>query len=252
MPDRRRARPTIRCLTEDLGIALPWLDTDLGELDDSWLGELRRIAPASPRGQKRVLAIGSPLVYRLRLSAERGVTWMDEEHDVVWLCAVHRRQEGSDDDAYTWFAKLHADGMLLPSSDDRLRDRTSAVTCRAGCSSGATVRSRRSGARSAPGPLAARTSAMNSATSCSQPWRPICRTRCSRCGATGPGARRAGGRRSGWACANRRVAPRRSAGCPLRAYSADARRWRRHRRRASAGHVQCPPGSRPRAGPRTR
>lgn len=127
MPDRRRARPTIRCLTEDLGIALPWLDTDLGELDDSWLGELRRIAPASPRGQKRVLAIGSPLVYRLRLSAERGVTWMDEEHGVVWLCAVHRRQEGSDDDAYTWFAKLHADGMLLPSSDDRLRDRSEAV-----------------------------------------------------------------------------------------------------------------------------
>jgi hypothetical protein len=71
--------PTIRCLTEDLGLALPWLDTDLGDLEDPWLGELRRIA-------------------------------------------VHRRQEGSDDDAYTWFAKLHADGKLLPSGDDRLRD----------------------------------------------------------------------------------------------------------------------------------
>src|SRR5712691_5056412 len=32
MPDSRRARPTIRCLIEDLGIVLPWLDTDLGEL----------------------------------------------------------------------------------------------------------------------------------------------------------------------------------------------------------------------------
>jgi hypothetical protein len=127
MPDSRRARPTIRCLTEDLGLALPWLDVDLGEVEDPWLGELRRIAPVSPQGQKRVLSIGSPLVYRLRFSAERGVTWVDEDHGVIWLCAVHRRQEGSDDDAYTWFAKLHADGKLLPSGDDRLRDRAEAV-----------------------------------------------------------------------------------------------------------------------------
>jgi hypothetical protein len=77
------------------------MDVDLGELEDPWLGELRRIAPVSSQGQKRVLAIGSQLVYRLRFSAERGVTWVDEEHGVVWLCAVHRRQEGSDDDAYT-------------------------------------------------------------------------------------------------------------------------------------------------------
>lgn len=119
--------PTIRCLTEDLGLALPWLDTDLGDLEDPWLGELRRIAPVSPQGQKRVLSIGSPLVYWLRFSAERGVTWVDEEHGVVWLCAVHRRQEGSGDDAHTWFAKLHADGKLLPSGDDRLRDRAEAV-----------------------------------------------------------------------------------------------------------------------------
>jgi hypothetical protein len=127
MAESRRTRPTIRCLTEDLGLTLPWLDTDLGELDAPWLGELRRIAPVSPQGQKRVLSISSPLVYRLRFSAERGVTWVDEDHGVVWLCAVHRRQEGSDDDAYAWFAKLHADGKLLPSGDDRLRDRAEAV-----------------------------------------------------------------------------------------------------------------------------
>jgi hypothetical protein len=127
MSASRRARPTIRCLTEDLGLTLPWLDTDLGAIEDPWLDELRRIAPVSPQGQKRVLSVGSPLVYRLRFSAERGVTWVDEDHGVVWLCAVQRRQEGSGDDAYTWFAKLHADGRLLPSGDDRLRDRAEAV-----------------------------------------------------------------------------------------------------------------------------
>ncbi len=92
-----------------------------------WLDELRRIAPWSPQGQKRILAIAQPLVYRLRVSSARGATWVDEEHGIVWLCAVHRREQGSDDDAYAWFASLHANGQLLPSEDDRLRDRAEAV-----------------------------------------------------------------------------------------------------------------------------
>ena len=128
MPNSRRARPTIRCLTEDLGLILPWVgDVDLGELDDPWLDELRRIAPTSPQAQKRILSITQPLVYRLRISSGRGATWVDEEHDIVWLCAVHRREEGSDNDAYAWFARLHAETQLLPSDDDRLRDRVEAV-----------------------------------------------------------------------------------------------------------------------------
>lgn len=121
MSDTRRGRPTIRCLVEDLGIELPDLAVDLGELDVPWIEELQRIAPASPQGQKRVLAIGDPLVYRLRVSSERGATWLDED-GVVWLCAVRRREEGSDGDAFEWFAELHRAGRLLPTDDDRLRD----------------------------------------------------------------------------------------------------------------------------------
>jgi hypothetical protein len=52
---------------------------------------------------------------------------VDEEHGIVWLCAVHRREEGSDDDAYAWFADLHTAGQLLPCDDDRLRDRAEAA-----------------------------------------------------------------------------------------------------------------------------
>lgn len=121
MSDIRRARPTIRCLIEDLGIEVPDLADDLGELDDPWIAELRRIAPTSPTGQKRILAIDHPLVYRLRVSSERGATWLDDD-GVVWLCAVRRREEGSDDDAFEWFAELHRGGRLLPTDDDRLRD----------------------------------------------------------------------------------------------------------------------------------
>lgn len=33
----RRARPTLRCISEDLGIQLPSLDVDLGNLEPRWL-----------------------------------------------------------------------------------------------------------------------------------------------------------------------------------------------------------------------
>lgn len=127
MPENRRSRPTLRCLTEDLGLSIPPLDVDLGRLDDPWLEELRRIAPTSPLGQKRILSIDRPMVYRLRAVSQRAATWVDEEHGIVWLCAAHRREEDSGDDAYAWFARLHTDGLLLPTDDDRLRDRAEAV-----------------------------------------------------------------------------------------------------------------------------
>ncbi len=61
--------------------------------------ELRRIAPTSPDGQKRI----------------------------VWLCAAHRREGGSQDDAYAFFSELHEAGRLLPDEDDSLRDRAEAA-----------------------------------------------------------------------------------------------------------------------------
>ena len=126
MTRARRSRPTIRCLVEDLGVELPELSVDLGHIDHPWLEELRRIAPTSPTGQKRILSISHPVVYRLRVSGERGATWLDD-NEVVWLCAVRRREDGSDDDAFEWFAQLHAAERLLPSDDDHLRDRAEEV-----------------------------------------------------------------------------------------------------------------------------
>lgn len=119
----RRGRPTMRCLVDDLDIELPPLNVDLGELDHPFLRELRRIAATSPQGQKRILSIAHPLVYRLRVSNERGATWLDDSKAIVWLCAAQRREDDSDDDAYQYFAQLHANGALLPNADDDLRDR---------------------------------------------------------------------------------------------------------------------------------
>ena len=95
----RRARPTLRCVTDDLNLALPPLDVYLGALDHPALREVRRLAAESPIGQKRILAIDHPLVYRMRVGGDRGATWVDDERNVLWLCALRRRQAGSADDA---------------------------------------------------------------------------------------------------------------------------------------------------------
>lgn len=119
-PVANRARPTLRCLVDDLGLQIPPLDIDLGSLEEPMVGEARRVAPDSPRGQKRILAIKSPLVYRLRHGALRGATWVDR-NDALWLLAVERRKEDSDDDAFEYFTELHGKGRLLPTRDDELR-----------------------------------------------------------------------------------------------------------------------------------
>lgn len=123
----RRGRPTLRCLIDDLQLAVPSLDVDLGEIEHPFIDELRRITPNAPTGQKRILSIAHPLVYRVRVSSERGATWLEEERSVVWLCAAHRREQDSDDDAFHYFVSLHAAGALLPDDDDRLRDRAEAA-----------------------------------------------------------------------------------------------------------------------------
>lgn len=123
VPASRRARPTIRCLVDDLGIEVPGLDVDLSDVDHPLLQEVRRLASTAPQGQKRILAIDHPLVYRIRVSDYRGATWVDEERNAVWLCAARTREEGSDEDAYRYFQHLHEQGNLLPTDDDYLRDR---------------------------------------------------------------------------------------------------------------------------------
>ena len=118
----RRTRPTIRCLRDDLSLELPTVDVDLGTLDHALLDEARRVAPAAPRGQKRILAIDHPLVYRLRHGRWRGATWLEEEAARFWLLAGAQRAAGSREDAYEAFVALHDAGRLLPTADDALRD----------------------------------------------------------------------------------------------------------------------------------
>jgi hypothetical protein len=107
---------------EDLGLDLPPVEVDLGGLDHPLVAEARRIAPTAPRGQKRILSIDHPLVYRIRHGRWRGATWLETDERRFWLCAGALREEGSGEDAYDVFAALHEAGRLLPDADDHVRD----------------------------------------------------------------------------------------------------------------------------------
>jgi hypothetical protein len=118
----RRTRVTLRCVREDLGLDVPPVEVELGSLDHVLVAEARRVAPSAPRGQKRILSIEHPLVYRIRHARWRGATWLETDAGRFWLCAGAQRDEGSGDDAYEHFAALHDAGRLLPDQDDQLRD----------------------------------------------------------------------------------------------------------------------------------
>jgi len=118
----RRTRVTLRCLREDLKLELPPVEVDLGGLNHVLVAEARRVTPTAPQGQKRILSIEHPLVYRLRHGRWRGATWLEAGAARFWLCAGAHREQGSGDDAYELFAALNRAGRLLPDDDDHLRD----------------------------------------------------------------------------------------------------------------------------------
>ena len=118
----RRTRVTLRCVREDLELGIAPVEVDLGALDHPLVAEARRIAPAAPRGQKRILAIEHPLVYRLRHGRWRGATWLETDEGRFWLCAGAQTAGRVRGGRLRALIALHTAGRLLPDDDDRLRD----------------------------------------------------------------------------------------------------------------------------------
>jgi hypothetical protein len=122
MPATPVPRPTLRCVLADLGQALPPIDLELqNAVEHQLLYEMRRLAPDAPTGMKRVLSIEHPMVYRVQHSRWRGAAWLEIGAGVFWLCAAETREEGSADDAYEHFERLHRTGELLPAAKDYTR-----------------------------------------------------------------------------------------------------------------------------------
>lgn len=120
----RRVRPTLRCLRDDLGLALPTVPAaSLDDIDDPVLRKARSLGPAFPENQVRIVEIEDTLVYRFTHGRMRVLTWRSPETGVIWVCAADLRREN---EGYDEFIQLHRQGLLLPSAEDDRRLRQEA------------------------------------------------------------------------------------------------------------------------------
>ncbi|HCT76061.1 MAG TPA: hypothetical protein DGG94_08445 [Micromonosporaceae bacterium] len=138
----QRARPTLRCLTEDLKLPIPSMNEPLDEIDHPVLAKTIEQFAADNR-HERIRAIDDQILFKVKVQRWRGAVWL--EPDLPWLVAAGWRESGSSDDFY---ATLAADGQaarsrynsehkpslksdthtahLLPGRDDLLRYRVEA------------------------------------------------------------------------------------------------------------------------------
>jgi hypothetical protein len=134
------ARPTLRCLLDDLGLSIPPADEPLDEIDHPLLGKASEQFADGDTPHERIRAIDDQALFKVKVQRWRGAVWT--EATLPWLVAAGWRESGSADDFY---AALAADGKaararhnaeskpplttdsytahLLPGNDDRLRYR---------------------------------------------------------------------------------------------------------------------------------
>jgi hypothetical protein len=132
------ARPTLRCLRDDLELALPPLTSPLEEIEHPLLVKASERFAHESTAHERIRAIDGEVLFKVKVQRWRGAVWV--EIDLPWLVAGGRREVGSPDDFYTALANdarsaratynaRHRPpianetfvGHLLPSDDDRLR-----------------------------------------------------------------------------------------------------------------------------------
>jgi hypothetical protein len=137
------ARPTLRCLLDDLKLALPSADEPLDEIDHPLLRKATEQFTATDVTHERIRAVDDHVLFKVKVQRWRGAVWPDAEQP--WLIAAGVREAGSPDDFYTALAAAgraararyntaHKPGLttdthtdhLLPTADDRLRYRLEA------------------------------------------------------------------------------------------------------------------------------
>jgi hypothetical protein len=132
------ARPTLRCLRDDLGLAVPHADILLEEVSHPLLAKATERFADDETSQERIAAIDDQVLFKVKVQRWRGAVWIDA--GIPWLVAAGQREEGSPDDFYaslaardkTARARYNAEhspplttttytGDLLPDRADELR-----------------------------------------------------------------------------------------------------------------------------------
>ncbi|WP_239332368.1 hypothetical protein [Frankia sp. CiP3] len=140
-----RARPTLRCLREDLTLAIPRADTPLEDIGHPLLAKIGDRFADDETPRERIAAIDDQVLFKVKVQRWRGAVWVDA--GIPWLVAAGQREEGSPDDFYAALA-AHATaararynaghspalttttyiGDLLPGREDELRWRAESAT----------------------------------------------------------------------------------------------------------------------------
>lgn len=130
-------RPTIRCLTEDLGHdwgdvdqlraistgALRDLDIPLYELEHPVVRHLREVFDGSDSAdvqREGISGLSNPMWYKLKTGRWRGAVYVDQEGK-AWLCAAGLRKGGESSDFYKSFmeqVKNSGPAAFLPTDED--------------------------------------------------------------------------------------------------------------------------------------
>ncbi|MBY8853056.1 hypothetical protein [Saccharothrix longispora] len=89
-------RPTLRCLRDDLRIALPPIDDPLDEIDHPLIRKANDqfAVPAGPR--ERIRSVDDVVMFKVKVQRWRGA--VVETGEPSWLLLARVREDGSRDD----------------------------------------------------------------------------------------------------------------------------------------------------------
>ncbi|SMQ16380.1 hypothetical protein SAMN06272771_2742 [Streptomyces sp. Ag82_O1-12] len=104
----RPARPTLRCLREDLCLAVPPVTVPLDEIDHPVLAKASEQFADEDGKHERIRSVDDQVLFKVKVQRWRGAVWLDA--DLPWLVAAGRREDGSGEDFY---AALEADGRAV-------------------------------------------------------------------------------------------------------------------------------------------
>jgi hypothetical protein len=135
----QQARPTLRCLREDLGQPIPRADTPLDEVPHPLLAKASERFADDSTPQERIASVDDHVGFKVKVQRWRGAVWVAEDA-IPWLVAGGQREDGSPDDFYAALAArgkaarsqynaAHTPPLttdtctddLLPAAEDELR-----------------------------------------------------------------------------------------------------------------------------------
>ena len=92
-------RPTLRCLTDDLGLKIPTIDDLLDEFDHPLLRKANQQFAEPSSSRERISSIDAAVLFKVKAQRWRGAVWIAATGR-PWMVAAGWREEGSQDDFY--------------------------------------------------------------------------------------------------------------------------------------------------------